>query len=284
MRPLLPVLLLAATVLAGCADEPAPAPVDPDDEKFGELDVTEDTGAIRGLVLDPTIVPIEGARIALIGESKETVSDAEGAFAFDALEPGTYFMEISKVGYESAQQSALVVAGEERPDIVKVRLVPDPESLPLVDTQSWTGYLQCGVGSPAGSLNPCFETGSENTHNFTVSGVPDYVQIEAAWKGTNVLGDSLSIGILDPNGLASNFAGADCASPCVFRVDRETLVANLGEDFTQYMVRVFPGSGEDNPASVVVEQEFTIYATEFHRIEPDEDWLFVEDGAYPVDN
>ena len=81
----------------------------------------------------------------------------------------------------------------------------------------------------------------------------------------------------------TNFVSAEGlgASPCTFRVDRETLVANLGEGFTEYTVRVFPGSGEDGSgASVVIEQGFSVYVTEFHRFEPEEDWLFVEDGTY----
>ena len=281
MRILLLTATLFVTFLAGCADDPAPTPLDDDEQKFDELRVSDSTGAIRGLVLDPAIVPIVGADVELVGTGQSAQSNEEGAFSFDDLEPGAYFVKVTKLGYKEAQQSIEVVAGDERPPIAKVRLLPAPETLPAAVTQNWDGYLACGFGTPAGSANPCADLGSDNVHNFTVDSVPDYLQVEMVWKGTNVFGDTLNIGILDPNGLLSDFVGADCASPCTFRVDRETLVANLGEGFTEYTVRVFPGSGEDGSgASVVIEQGFSVYVTEFHRFEPEEDWLFVEDGTY----
>ena len=43
-----------------------------------------------------------------------------------------------------------------------------------------------------------------------------------------------------------------------------------------------PGGADGMGASVVLEQGFSIYATEFHRFEPDADWRFVEDGPYPI--
>lgn len=282
MRPLLLTASLFVMFLAGCADDPAQTPIDEDDEKFDDLRVSDTTGAIRGIVVDAAIVPVAGADVQLVGgDATETTED--GAFSFDDLEPGTYFVSVTKLGYKEAQQSIEVVAGDERPPIAKIRLIASPEDLPQAITQNWDGYLACGAGTPVGSVNPCADAGSDNVHNFTVEGVPDYLQVEMVWRGTNVLGDTLNIGLLDPNGLLSDFAGADCASPCIFRVNKELLTANLGEDFQEYTVRVFPGSGADGMgASVVLEQGFSVYVTEFHRFEPDADWAFVEDGAYVV--
>ncbi|MGB1586615.1 MAG: carboxypeptidase-like regulatory domain-containing protein [Thermoplasmatota archaeon] len=283
MRPILLAASLFVVFLAGCADDPAPAPAGEDDDKFDELDVSDSTGAIRGIVVDSAIVPVAGADIELVGTQETAVTNEEGAFSFDALEPGTYFVSVTKLGYKDAQQSVDVIAGDERPPVAKIRIIEAPEELPQATTQNWDGYLACGAGTPVGSLNPCADAGSENVHNFTVDGVPDYVQIEMVWRGTNVLGDTLSIGMLNPDGLLTNFAGADCTSPCVFRVSGELMEEFLGPDFQEYTIRVFPGSGADGMgASLVVEQGFSVYATEFHRFEPDADWLFVEDGAYPV--
>ena len=283
MRPLLLALSLFVVFLAGCSDEPANQPLDDDEAKFDDLRVSDSTGAIRGLILDPSIVPVPGADIELVGADHFATSNEEGAFSFDDLDPGTYFLKVTKLGYKEAQQSVEVVAGDDRPPIAKVRIVPAPETLPMALTQNWDGYLACGFGLPGASLNPCANAGSDNLHNFTVEEVPAYVQVELVWKGTNVFGDTMSIGILDPNGLSSNFVGADCASPCVFRANGTVMQEHLGMDFTEYTVRVFPGSGADGMgASVVLEQGFSIYATEFHRFEPDADWRFVEDGPYPI--
>ena len=283
MRPILLASLLIAAVLAGCAEDPTSPDASEDEEKFEEVEVSDDTGAIRGLVLTPTIVPIEGATVTATPGGLTTTTNVDGAFTFGDLEPGTYFLEATKLGFNKTQSSVQVVAGDDRPDIVKLVLPENPSALPFTELRQWDGYLQCGAGlGPAGSTNPCAVADSDNVRVFEAGGGPvDLVQIEMVWEGTNVFGDSLSVGLLRP-GTLSNFAGADSASPAIFQVGGEQMIEELGDDYTEYTARVFPGTNNGEGVSVVLEQRFTVFATNFYGFEPDEGWSFVEDGPHPV--
>ena len=86
-------LLLMAT-LAGCADESAPAA--PDEPAFDgfDLEATDDTGIIRGVVVDQAIVPIAEATVTL-QSGEQTESNEGGAFGFAALEPGSCLLYTS---------------------------------------------------------------------------------------------------------------------------------------------------------------------------------------------
>jgi outer membrane lipoprotein-sorting protein len=57
MNVLLLSFLVAATTLAGCA-ESAATPEDAFAEEFEDLQATETTGVIRGLVVDSSINPV----------------------------------------------------------------------------------------------------------------------------------------------------------------------------------------------------------------------------------
>src|SRR5688572_21410353 len=96
---LLPLLLLAATALAGCSGDASPKDREPavPDGAFDGLNVkpTDETGIVRGVVVDEAIAPLEAAKVTLQGPggSQETETNALGAFGFDGLEPGTYFVK-----------------------------------------------------------------------------------------------------------------------------------------------------------------------------------------------
>ena len=119
-------LLLLVPLLAGCADEAAPEVDDFAQNLDQELQATEDTGIIRGVVVDFAIVPVADATVTLTGLDRSTQTNEAGAFGFDGLEPGTYFLEISKLGYNSTQASTDVEAGTDTPPVVKVRLEAAP--------------------------------------------------------------------------------------------------------------------------------------------------------------
>jgi Fe(3+) dicitrate transport protein len=67
--------------------------------------------SIDGLILDAAGKQIVGANIYLDGTSKGTVSNVRGYFKLEGLEPGTYVLKISCVGYGTISQ-AIVLQGE----------------------------------------------------------------------------------------------------------------------------------------------------------------------------
>src|SRR5882762_3056958 len=69
-------------------------------------------GAIRGRVTDPSGGALVGAEILLQQNGASVVSDAQGQFFINNLEPGTYTVEISYVGFNAVKKDAVVTAGQ----------------------------------------------------------------------------------------------------------------------------------------------------------------------------
>src|SRR5882757_8553191 len=69
-------------------------------------------GAIRGRVSDPSGGALIGAEIILQQNDASMVSDAQGQFFINNLEPGTYTVEISYVGFAAVKKDVVVVAGQ----------------------------------------------------------------------------------------------------------------------------------------------------------------------------
>ncbi|MFA5943481.1 MAG: carboxypeptidase-like regulatory domain-containing protein [Candidatus Thermoplasmatota archaeon] len=142
VQPILVLLVLSATVLAGCSkgsdstDDSGDAP---------GLDVTPTTGGIRGIVVDQAIVPVAEATVVISG-GQNTTTDAEGLFNFTGLQPGDYLLSVGKPGFTGVQASATVVAGVAAPPIVKVLLERLSTAQPYLDFYKLDGFYECAHG------------------------------------------------------------------------------------------------------------------------------------------
>ena len=197
------LLVLAGMGLSGCAggagaDDPAP-PAD-----FGALDLkaTETTGIIRGIVVDEAIRPLAGAVIGTTlpdGAARNTTSAADGAFGFDGLPPGTYFLTVQKPGYLVQQANADVVAGVSEPALVKVLLTADPSSLPYTAIYQYDAFVACSFTLVTVSFAACGLAAEQTNNAFLVNYRPDkppsFIQIEAIWTSTQVLGGELGLSV-----------------------------------------------------------------------------------------
>ena len=296
MRGFVATAALLAVLFAGCAGPSPQAAAGDEPVAFEDLTVTESEGLIRGLVISETITPIEGATVELrVDGAKAQVTDAQGAFVFTALDPGDYFLTVSKAGYFTVQASATVVAGVAEPPIVKVQLVFDVANQPFTELQQWTGFFGCGAGTNGaggpvgGSVNPCavdaiacdfFDAclmGTANVHEFPFSAarVPDFAQAEMVWSGTQPLGNYMNLGWYDEG--VSDFKGATGESPLVVPTTRDEVVEAHDENITALTVRVFPGS--DQELTLTMQQRFDVYVTYFYGFVPREGWTFHADGA-----
>jgi TonB-linked SusC/RagA family outer membrane protein len=70
---------------------------------------------VTGVVRDAQGAPVEGASVFLQPLSKGTVTDKDGRFTFTNIDPGTYTLEISYVGFETQSRSITVKAGSTAP-------------------------------------------------------------------------------------------------------------------------------------------------------------------------
>ena len=69
-------------------------------------------GTIRGRVTDASGAALVGAQVTLKKSGASVVSDAQGEFFINNLDPGTYTVEVSYVGFTPLTKDAVVVAGQ----------------------------------------------------------------------------------------------------------------------------------------------------------------------------
>jgi hypothetical protein len=285
------LVLVLAILLAGCAKTPESEEAKVPQTDFTELELaaTATTGIIRGIVVDDAIRPIGGARLVLQAADgpRETVSKEDGAFGFDDLEGGPYFIQASKPGYTSVQTAAEVVPGVEEPPITKVLLVADPATTPFVQSIVWNGFIECStrVGVPGTTgvgLNGCNGVGNQNV-NFPIdiADMPTLIQGETIWKSTQTLGSGLSF-VVGPKSCEDvKWARADGPSTLVIllnQTDLEDEDAFVEDEGLCY--RVFSWTADEiaNAAGLVLSQRFDSYFHLFYNFLPPEGWKFSVDG------
>lgn len=261
MRDLLAVLLAAlpAVALAGCAggggDGGSPDPAQDVDFEDLELEATDTTGIIRGVVVDTAIRPVGDAVVELRGAEApmQARSNEQGAFGFDRLPPGDYFLTATKPGYVEAQQAVQVVAGVAEPPIVKILLEADPSTAPYVTAYVFDGFLECSVRAVVIGYAACSNGAFANDRflqEYEPNGVPDHWQSEMLWESTQAFGEELSLAIdclsgdPCPDGQVG-IARHEGKSPLMVTINRtaaETFLLGIGQPVT---VRVFAFGRQD---------------------------------------
>ncbi len=141
----LTALLLLTVALAGCTDNTDDAPVDQFDDTAGEVEVSQTRGGIRGVVVDGAIRPIEGATVRDLSSGFEVTTDASGAFQVGGLRPGAYEIEASHPLYDTQQQNVEVIAGVERPPVVKFQLTRLISEEPYMQLEKHDGFISCSA-------------------------------------------------------------------------------------------------------------------------------------------
>jgi hypothetical protein len=182
--PLAAALLLLAAGLAGCSGSPAEDPVDDPTE----LEVTDSTGGIRGIVVDSSVVPVPDAVVTLSG-GKNTTSDAAGLFTFTGLAAGDYFLTVGKPGYRGAQASATVVAGVPDPPIVKVLIDRLSSAQAYLEFFKLDGFYECGFALPfiTDSCDFGWRTGYDEVNNTAGSPPPVIPRSPTAFSNTQFI-------------------------------------------------------------------------------------------------
>jgi len=299
-------------MLAGCADDAAVAPME--DDEFQDLDVqvTDDTGAVRGVVVNDAIVPVAGADVSLPVTPQDvwtTQTDIEGRFSFSKVPPGTYFLTISKAVHEAAQAGVTVTAGDDSPDIVKVQLARMYSQDPYVETVQYAGFVGCAysfgisstcvndytridpTGTCPGGCAP-FVTGVVDQREYQSEVGAGWQSIiwEMVWE-SSVAGTAESMGLTvsfkDRSGASHWYTRTSQSQP--FRLqcdvgilcpeqqdgdDGEPMIDPDGQDDLWNMI----GAGD---GSVAIQQEVEIFQTNFYFAPSPEGWSFVAGDPEP---
>jgi len=309
MRGLL-MLLIVGMAFAGCAGEPEP--VTEEIISF-ELEATATTGVIRGVVVDAAIRPLPDAQVSVqvSNGTVETTTNGEGMFGFSKIEPGTYFVKVSKKGYTPAQSSAEVTAGVDNPPAVKFILEIDLENLAYAVEYSWNGFIECSTTYLAlcavpndgpeivcivSMGNVCLGnvTNDDFIHNFAIDKPPQWVQSEMVWDTTQTLSDRMWLwhSYANEDGV---FQGSikSVTGPSPLKIasnETEAGEVSLGAP-NMLTIRIFSGDVEGttppicvlfcNGPGVAIQQEFQVFTHVFYNYVPSEEWRFSDGTGIP---
>lgn len=266
--------VLVLLLLAGCSDAP--------DDVVVVADAPEG-GSIRGVVLDTTITPVVAANVTIDGFDVAAVTNPDGAFGFDGLEPGAYILRADATGFVASSAQVTVVAG----GVADAKLVMQPEQsvTPFVQPFQWDGFLQCSYRVLITADN-CPTGDSEITHGLDA--IPAFVQSELVWTASQDLGDALSFQYSYPN-TAEDYLEAEGASPLILTADQALIdKEGLGDGLDVYM-RVFTSHlPETTPPTghwgvgLQLDQEFTVFTHAYFHYAPPAGWTFLADGEPPA--
>jgi hypothetical protein len=318
MRAFLVAVLALSALLAGCAGGGGKA----DD---AQVQATATTGVIRGVVVDEAIRPLAGVKILIPlsdGTELNHTTAADGAFAFDQLQPGAYVVHARKLGFLDASVATNVTAGVDVPENVRVQLLADVLNSPAIEQYSFNGFLQCSVTAVAlraAACNPdeaaqpvcqlpvdvCTSgpgnlTSDEFMAVHTVSKQSvRFLQMELVWEAGSQASSSLRAipGSRDPaSGEINDYRPFEGPSPLVMPMDgavAQGLFIGNGKDL---VVRVFSGyvNGTAPPmclpspvgcpwgVGASYEQRFQLFTHVFYGFTPPEGWQFGRDGLPPI--
>lgn len=281
--------MVVALLLAGCANTAAPGD---DEDTLGKdkVEVDETTGAIRGVVVDQTISPVPDAKVVVKGGGSEWsgTSDAEGLFIFNKMDPGTYFITVSKALFNEAQSSVEVAAGVASP-LVRVQIDALFDTDPYLTKEKFSGYFQCayslGVSSTCvndytricGNVDPsCCPGGCAPELASAVDNREYTTALQANWATINIemtwdpslAGTASSMGLTVSYkarvGASHNWGSFSGDDPMVARIDATERGGSL-DDFPGKIpfsgledLFVFMSAGSGN---VALSQNFEVFHT-----------------------
>ncbi len=147
-------------------------------------------GFVVGTVVDPNGAAIAGAAVKITntqtGVSRDTVSQDDGSFRLDAVDPGTYSVEISATGFKTATRPEVIVAAAQTIDVSSPLEIGNPSEIVTISSDNLI-ELQTADGARVNTLN---------TREIT----------ELPVVGLNPVNLVFTLpGVVDPGGLAGGF-------------------------------------------------------------------------------
>lgn len=113
-------------------------------------------GFVVGTVLDSNGAGINGATIKITnaetGVTRSTVSQDNGSYRLDAVDPGSYTIEISSTGFKTATRTNVLVAAAQSADVSTTLEVGNPNEIVTVSADNMI-ELQTTDGTRVNTLN-----------------------------------------------------------------------------------------------------------------------------------
>jgi hypothetical protein len=296
----LTIALVASLVLSGCTGK--------SDSDGDELDpgvvvpVDDDTGGVRGVVVDAALRPVAEAKVEVIGTDETVVTAEDGVFAIGGLLPGPTAIRVTHPLYAPAQVATIVVAGVADPEFIRVTLERTIPEDPYLFQMVFDGYLVCSAGTPVGHSEECGEgvgvdcivpvvgcqrVGGQDDNaaqfDFYVDGPkPRTILVEQVWEATSPEGESFYT-VLATNWTCTpicegnRLGQARTGSPLTIRYDIENNTAG-SETITPDLVFSTFTWGEEG---VALNQKFRIILSIAYVLPLPEGWSFVNGDEDP---
>ena len=157
--------------------------------------VAQDTGTVTGTVVDEEGTSLPGANVTIVGTQQGTSTNADGQYTLENLEPQSYTLRASFVGYRPQEQEITVTAGEtvevdfvlpadvaqldemvvvgygeqEREDLTGSISSVEGESISKVTTSSVSQALQGKVAGVQFLIELCFLNGRVGLEKYNVN-------------------------------------------------------------------------------------------------------------------
>jgi hypothetical protein len=245
-----------------------------------EVEATPTTGIIRGIVVDAAIRPLAGARVVLVGSAHVATTNQGGAFGFEDLQPGTYFVEASMANFTSIQSSANVVAGEKQPTPLRMMLAAKASTKPYIEATK----VRIMVTDSVSYWNPATGQAGNGTTTRNLPVVPvgnnaTVVQAEWVWTPSTALAAQAKAVVAGRIATATiRSTETSGPSPLVLRID-----ADAGQQaIDNVQLDTWARGSSGTPVGVMVDQEMDAYVHVFYNLVPRADWQFSKDGDYPL--
>ncbi|MEK6985939.1 MAG: carboxypeptidase-like regulatory domain-containing protein [Candidatus Thermoplasmatota archaeon] len=238
------------------------------------------------------------------GETLSNTTNDNGGFGFEGLEPGTYFVAASKLGFQEGQTSVEVEANNADAPVVRLTLEAAQGFVkPYAVPDKHTGYIECGVGTAVVLVAVCAApnsltgqqiTADEFTHFIAMdSGVPTWITGEMIWESTQSLGNTLRIAVRTSTFEAwsggtylDNINGSTGPSPLLYAASTADIAdGNLGNESIGLELDVFTANGVCDPATgtcvagATLQQKFELITHTFYGFRPSPDYRFTVDGS-----
>ncbi len=255
------------------------------------MEPVQSTCALRMVLVDDAIVPVEGANITIDPAGIHLVTDASGGYCMPWLPNGTYTVTASKPGYVT-ERVTYAVQDASAPPALRLQLRRDIAQEPYIVEDKFDGLIACSVRLPTGGFNDgCGAFGddglgsSQRKRIELAEGNLDWVQTELVWQPNSPFTQTLCTRAKE----ADLFPIGDvCAEPHIVRYLDDVQVAADAIDRGQWFEYiVFPehvvpvGGALDGTGGIALQQDFQVFTHGFYNMAPREGWTFGADGPHP---
>lgn len=185
-------------LLAGCTGASQALPEASSEIRAPAPEVSSQKGAIEGLVVDTSLLPVEGADVGLfpIADAQQPsatfATGPDGRFVFSLLDPGPYRIHATKAGYGGGAVFVQVAADEAVSATLRLDEVASNE--PYVEIFPWTGILRCGfavvVYSDNCGISDEVQGETRLQHQYNISAGYRTILIETTWPYTDTTMDN----------------------------------------------------------------------------------------------